>query len=238
MLFQCIDPHYFTSISRIKSGGPDSVVAQGWCHITQKSFLLLACVDKHRDIKKCRGRTSQSLEKDSLSESSFPSWFHTWVNSLGHCNIYCFIYNKYIITTIFHFPGFLDHLFKSTVCLFTLLASAFHSTLLKLMASFQGTQVHGSDIGKHRAVELFWPKQILLRTTVIHLLVLKLIHLFSAYLMHKWFVLYLLSSKIFNQLPTDSEKRRSVSCGLCSVSEQMLNRGIFSQKFWKYSSTY
>lgn len=194
---QCIDPHYFMSTSRIKVRGPDSVVAQGWFHVTQKSFLLVACVDKHRNTKKCRGRTSQSLEKDLLSESSFPSWFHTSVNSLGHCNIYCFIYNEYIITTIFHFPGFLDHLFKSTVCLFALLASAFHSTLLKLMASFQGTQVCGSDIGKHRAVELFWPKQILLRTTVIHLLVLKLIHLFSAYLMHRWFVLYLLGSKIF-----------------------------------------
>lgn len=103
---QCIDPHYFTSTSRIKVRGPDSVVAQGWFQVIQKSFLLVACVDKHRNTKKCRGRTSQSLEKDLLSESSFPSWFHTSVNSLGHCNIYCFIYNEYIITTIFHFPGF------------------------------------------------------------------------------------------------------------------------------------
>lgn len=148
MLFQYIDSHYFMSISRITARGPDSVVAPEWFHVTQKSFLLVACVDKHRNIQKCRGRSSQSLEKDPLSESSFPSWFHTWVNSLGRCNIYCFIYNKYIITTIFHFPGFLDHLFKSTVCLFTLLASAFHSTLLKLMASFQGTQVRSSNIGK------------------------------------------------------------------------------------------
>lgn len=164
------------SVSRIKGRGPDSVVAQGWFHITQKSFLLVTCVDKHRNISKHRGRTWQSLEQDPLSESSFPSWFHTWVNSLGHCNIYCFIYNEYIITTIFHFPGFLDHLFKSTVYLLALLTSAFHSTLLKLMASFQGTQVCGSDIGKHRAVELFWPKQILLRTPVTHLLLVKLIH--------------------------------------------------------------
>lgn len=197
ILFQYIDSPYFMSLSRITARGLDSVVAPEWFHVTQKSFLLVTCGDKHRNIQKCRGRTSQSLEKDPLSESSFPSWFHTWVNSLGHCNIYCFIYNKYIITTIFHFPGFLDHLFKSTVCLFTLLASAFHSTLLKLMASFQGTQVRSSNIGKHRTLELFWPKQILLRTTVIHLLVVKLMHLFSAYLMHRWFVLYLLSSKTF-----------------------------------------
>lgn len=101
------------------------------------------------------------------------------------------------------------------------------------MASFQGTQVRGSDIGKHRAVELFWPKQILLRTTLIHLLVLKLIHLFSAYLMPKWFFLYLLSSKNFNQFPTDSGKRKSMSCGLCSVAEQMINREIFFPKFLK-----
>lgn len=173
-------------------------------------------MDKHRNTRKYRARTSQGLEKELLSASSFPSWFYTWVNSLGHCNIYCFIYNKYIITVIFHFPGFLDHLFKSTVCLFTLFASAFHSPLLKSMASFQGTQVRGTDIGKHGAVQSFWPKQILLRTTVIHLLVLKRFFLFSAYLMCRWFILYLLDSKIFNQLPTDPEKRKS-TCPLVYV---------------------
>lgn len=43
-------PHYFMSLSRIKDRGPDSVAAQGWFHIIQKSFLLVTCVDKHRNI--------------------------------------------------------------------------------------------------------------------------------------------------------------------------------------------